>query len=64
VQPNIFGIQYKQFSLANVSRLMQLHGVGKAKAAQIAAIFEFARQLGTYVEEPKRKIVLKWMFTL
>jgi len=29
----------KQLSLANVSRLMQVHGVGKAKAAQIAAVF-------------------------
>ena len=46
----------KQLSLANVSRLMQVHGVGKAKAAQIAAIFELARRLETFVEEPKRKI--------
>lgn len=28
----------KQLSLANVSRLTQVHGVGKAKAAQIAAV--------------------------
>jgi DNA repair protein RadC len=46
----------KQLSLANVSRLMQVHGVGKAKAAQIAAVFELARRLETFVEEPKRKI--------
>lgn len=46
----------KQLSLANVSRLMQMHGVGKAKAAQIAAVFELARRLETFVEEPKRKI--------
>lgn len=46
----------KQLSLVNVSRLMQVHGVGKAKAAQIAAVFELARRLETYVEEPKRKI--------
>ncbi len=46
----------KQLSLANVSRLMQEHGVGKAKAAQIAAVFELARRLETFVEEPKRKV--------
>lgn len=46
----------KQLSLANVSRLMRVHGVGKAKAAQIAAVFELARRLETFVEEPKRKI--------
>ncbi|HEY3360903.1 MAG TPA: DNA repair protein RadC [Methanosarcina sp.] len=46
----------KQLSLANVSRLMHVHGVGKAKAAQIAAVFELARRLETFVEEPKRKV--------
>src|SRR5512145_1945497 len=46
----------KQLSLANVSRLMQVHGVGEAKAAQIAAVFELSRRLETFVEEPKRKI--------
>ncbi|WP_292372605.1 RadC family protein [Methanosarcina sp. UBA411] len=46
----------KQLSLTNVSRLMQENGVGKAKAAQIAAVFELARRLETFVEEPKRKI--------
>ncbi|AKB32451.1 DNA repair protein RadC [Methanosarcina siciliae HI350] len=46
----------KQLSLANVSRLTQVHGVGKAKAAQIAAVFELARRLEIFVEEPKRKI--------
>jgi DNA repair protein RadC len=46
----------KQLSLANVTRLMQVHGIGKAKAAQIAAVFELARRLETFVEEPKRKI--------
>jgi len=35
---------------------MQVHGVGKAKAAQVAAVFELARRLETFVEEPKRKI--------
>ncbi|AKB36778.1 DNA repair protein RadC [Methanosarcina siciliae C2J] len=46
----------KQLSLANISRLTQVHGVGKAKAAQIAAVFELARRLEIFVEEPKRKI--------
>jgi len=46
----------KQLSLVNVTRLMQVHGVGKAKAAQIAAVFELARRLEIFVEEPKRKI--------
>lgn len=46
----------KQLSLANISKLMQVHGVGKAKAAQIAAVFELARRLETFAEEPKRKI--------
>lgn len=46
----------KQLSLANVTRLTQVHGIGKAKAAQIAAVFELARRLETFVEEPKRKI--------
>ena len=46
----------KQLSLANISRLMQVHGVGKAKAAQISAVFELARRLETFVEEPKRKV--------
>lgn len=46
----------KQLSLANVTRLMEIHGIGKAKASQIAAVFELARRLETYVEEPKRKV--------
>jgi len=46
----------KQLSLANVSRLMQVHGIGKAKAAQVAAVFELARRLEIFVEEPKRKV--------
>ena len=46
----------KQLSLANVKRLMQIHGVGEAKAAQITALFELARRLETFVEEPKRKV--------
>ncbi len=46
----------KQLSLANIKRLTQIHGIGEAKAAQIAALFELARRLETFVEEPKRKV--------
>ncbi|RXA21728.1 JAB domain-containing protein [Methanosarcina sp. MSH10X1] len=46
----------RQLSLANITKLTQVHGIGKAKAAQIAAVFELARRLETFVEEPKRKI--------
>jgi DNA repair protein RadC len=46
----------KQLSLANVKRLTQIHGIGEAKATQIAAVFELARRLETFIEEPKRKV--------
>jgi len=46
----------KQLSLANIKRLTQIHGIGEAKAAQITALFELARRLETFVEEPKRKV--------
>ncbi len=46
----------KQLSLANIKRLMQIHGIGEAKASQISAVFELARRLETFVEEPKRKV--------
>jgi DNA repair protein RadC len=46
----------KQLSLANISKLMELHGIGKVKAAQITAVFELSRRLETFVEEPKKKI--------
>jgi DNA repair protein RadC len=46
----------KQLSLANISRLMEIHGIGKVKAAQITAVFELSRRLETFVEEPKKKI--------
>ncbi|MDD2439967.1 MAG: DNA repair protein RadC [Methanosarcinaceae archaeon] len=46
----------RQLSLANVSKLMEIHGIGKAKASQITALFEISRRLETYTEEPKRKI--------
>lgn len=35
---------------------MEIHGIGKAKASQIAAVFELARRLETYIEEPKQKV--------
>ncbi|MDK2892935.1 DNA repair protein RadC [Methanohalophilus sp.] len=46
----------KQLSQASLTKLMEIHGVGNAKAAQIAAIFELARRLESFCEEPKRKI--------
>ncbi|SFM17876.1 RadC family protein [Methanolobus profundi] len=46
----------KQLSQANISMLTQIHGVGNAKATQIAAVFELARKLEGYTDEPKRKI--------
>ncbi|MDI3539257.1 MAG: repair protein RadC [Methanolobus sp.] len=46
----------KQLSQANVSRLTEIHGIGTAKAAQIAAVFELARKLEGFTDEPKRKI--------
>lgn len=46
----------KQLSQASLPKLMELHGVGNAKAAQIAAIFELARRLEGFCDEPKRKI--------
>ena len=46
----------KQLSLANMSELVQIHGVGYAKAAQILAVFELARNLETFIDNPKTKI--------
>jgi DNA repair protein RadC len=46
----------KQLSQADVVKLTQIHGIGPAKATQIAAVFELARKLETFVDEPKRKI--------
>ncbi len=46
----------KQLSQANISKLTQMHGIGNAKAAQIAAVFELARKLEGFTDEPKRKI--------
>lgn len=46
----------KQLSQANIRQLTQIHGIGAAKAAQIAAVFELARKLEGFTDEPKRKI--------
>jgi DNA repair protein RadC len=46
----------KQLSQANVVKLTQMHGIGMAKATQIAAVFELARKLEGFTDEPKRKI--------
>ncbi|WP_406656892.1 DNA repair protein RadC [Methanolobus sp. ZRKC2] len=46
----------KQLSQANIKQLMQIHGIGAAKAAQIAAVFELARKLEGFTDKPKRKI--------
>jgi DNA repair protein RadC len=46
----------KQLSQANIAKLREIHGVGTAKAAQIAAIFELARRLEGFCDKPKRKI--------
>jgi DNA repair protein RadC len=46
----------KQLSQANISRLTEIHGIGTAKAAQITAVFELARKLEGFTDEPKRKI--------
>jgi DNA repair protein RadC len=46
----------KQLSQANVSKLTEIHGIGNAKAAQIAAVFELARKLEGFTDEPRRKI--------
>ncbi|WP_406659595.1 DNA repair protein RadC [Methanolobus sp. ZRKC3] len=46
----------KQLSQANVVKLTRIHGIGTAKAAQIAAVFELARKREGFTDEPKRRI--------
>lgn len=46
----------KQLSQANIAKLMEIHGIGGAKASQITAMFELARKLETFTDEPKRQI--------
>ncbi|WP_445475722.1 RadC family protein [Methanococcoides methylutens] len=46
----------KQLSQANISQLTKMRGIGPAKATQIAAVFELARKLEIFIDDPKRKI--------
>lgn len=46
----------KQLSCTSPARLQEIHGVGSAKASQIAAVFELTRRLETFTEEEKIKI--------
>ena len=46
----------KQLSQANLSQLTKIRGIGPAKATQIAAVFELARKLETFIDDPRRKI--------
>ncbi|MCM1987752.1 RadC family protein [Methanococcoides seepicolus] len=46
----------KQLSQANISQLTKIRGIGPAKATQIAAVFELARKLEIFTDDPKRKI--------
>lgn len=46
----------KQLSVAPISQIMQIHGIKKAKAAQIAACFELSRRLEVFKGEDLKKI--------
>ncbi len=46
----------KALSRATVSELKSISGIKDAKACQIAAVFELARRIGAYHEEPRPKI--------
>jgi len=45
-----------RLSRASVSELSKIHGVGLAKATQIAACFELARRLEAHSDKPKPRI--------
>lgn len=45
----------KQVSLMSIPKLMQI-GFSKTQATKIQSVFELARRLETYTEDPKRKI--------
>jgi DNA repair protein RadC len=45
----------KQLSLLSIPKLMQI-GFSQTQATKIQSVFELARRLEVYVEEPKRKI--------
>jgi len=46
----------KQLSVAPVSQIMQIHGIKKAKASQIAACFELSRRLEVFKGGDLKKI--------
>jgi len=46
----------QQLSRASPTKLQEVHGVGAAKASQIAAMFELTRRLETFTEEEKTRI--------
>jgi DNA repair protein RadC len=46
----------QQLSLASITKLQQIHGIGSAKAAQISAVFELARRLESFSEKEKPSI--------
>jgi len=43
----------QQLSLASITKLQQIHGIGSAKAAQISAVFELARRLENFSEKER-----------
>ena len=53
----------KQISLLSIPKLMNL-GFSQTQATKIQSVFELARRLETFIEEPKRKICSQRMFTL
>jgi DNA repair protein RadC len=46
----------KQLSVAPISQIMQIHGIKKAKASQIAACFELSRRLEVFKSKDLKKI--------
>lgn len=46
----------KQLSRAPISEVMKIHGIGTAKATQLAACFELSRRLETFQGEDLKKI--------
>ncbi|MCX9075923.1 MAG: hypothetical protein OIN88_14960 [Candidatus Methanoperedens sp.] len=46
----------KQLSTTSLDQLTRIHGIKESKAAQIAACFEIARRLESFIEEEKPKI--------
>ena len=46
----------KTLSVANISQLMKINGIGESKASQIAACFELSRRLEVFKGEDLKKI--------